>query len=208
MKGTKVASIPHPLGPRPQPKGWTPQGQEHYDNERSARSWLAERQDRSDPDRDPGLKILAEIDRLHPIGKGGTGLEDWPTLRPRRHRVFARRRELYAEAKAAGLAIPDLLDRPRGQQAGAFFDVVAVGAGVTSVRVGDAVVANACVGRDLGDTIGPGLYELECDQPAGDERLYETEQERLPDGSMRTVLRRMGDRERRVWGVIDAVVVG
>lgn len=207
MKGTKVASIPHPLGTRKTKAGhWTPEGQEHYQNERAARPFLAEQHDRTHIEKDRTLIGLAEIDRLHPKGKGGTALEDFPGLRPTRGHVFARRRELYAEAKALGIAIPEAVDRPSGQSQGLLYDVVRVGPGVTSVAEGDCIVVNACHGRDMGDSLGEGVYDFVADVPHLDERTHETETARHPDGTPYTYERRMSETERGSGGHILAIV--
>jgi co-chaperonin GroES (HSP10) len=153
------------------------------------------------------MNLLAAIDAEHPIGKGGTGLADYPTLRPLRGRVLARRRGMWDHVKAAGLVVPDLLDRPDSQQRGMFYDVIAVGAGVTSVRPGDCVVVNNCVAADRGDILGDGVYEFSCDVDYVDRRTHETEVERLPDGSPHAYLRRMSDTERRSCGDVLAVVL-
>jgi hypothetical protein len=189
MKGVKVASIPHPYGTR-KPKGWTPEGQEHMDNERAWRPVLAERQDRAKK-HDLIMEGLAEIDRVHPMGSGGVGLEAHPGLRPMRHRVYARRRQtaLSQRMEAAGLALPEILDRP-GQQEGWVCEVVAVGAGVTSVKPGDLVVAHHALCWDRGGELGDGIVEIAVDCPALPDK---------PEGD--------SDRARGRWGCVDAVLV-
>jgi hypothetical protein len=202
VKGTKVASIPHPYGTR-KPKGWTPEGQEHLSNERAWHALRSDKTDRTDLDRDAAMTILGEIDRLHPKGKGGHGLEDFPSLRPMRGHVYARRRELYAHAKAAGLAIPEALDRPSGQHQGLLYDVLVCGAGVTSVKPGDCVVVNGLIGRDMGNSLGEGVYDFIADVPYVDAREYETERDPVTG---LTHERRMSDCERMSGGQILAIV--
>ena len=153
------------------------------------------------------LGILGEIDRLHPVGRGGTGLADYPGLRPPRCTVFARRHALWQDARAAGLVIPVLHDCPNGQQAGVFYTILSVGPGVTSVRPGDVVVTNNCIARDLGGLLGDGIYSFLCDVDYVDLREYETETARHPDGSTYTVQRRMSDTERRGGGDVLAIAV-
>lgn len=207
MKGKTVASYPHPYGPSVPVKGWTPKGTEAYANEKAWRKHsIAERQDRHHPEQDMHLRMLTELDAMHPKGKGGHGLEDYPTLRPMRGHVFARRRSLWTEAKAAGIAIPENLDRPNGQNQGLLYDVLAVGAGVTSVKVGDCVVANACHGRDMGDSLGDDVYDFLADVPYVDEREFEIEHAQHPDGSRYTYERRMSDCERASGGFLLAIV--
>lgn len=205
MKGTKVASIPHPLGTRSRE---TALAREHYQNERSWRPMLAEKYDRHHIETDKRLGILEAVNAMHPPGKGGTGLESYPTLRPMAYHVFAKRRGMWDGAKAAGIAIPELLDRPDSQRRGMLYDVLAVGAGVTSVKPGDCVVVNHCVAADRGDTLGEGVYEFTCDVEYVDRRTHETETERLPDGSRRTYQRPMSDTERRSQGDVLAVLTG
>ena len=171
--------------------GWTPEGREHYDNERAARkAGLSDKTDRSKPT-DMRMSILAEIDRLHPMGKGGDGLDEYPTLRPMRHRVFARRRvsALSAQASAAGLVVPELVDKPTERE-GWLCDVLVVGPGVTSVRVGDCVVAHHALCWDRGAILGTGVVELAVDCPS------------LPDKPADD-----SDRARGCWGVVDAVLL-
>lgn len=206
MKGKTVVSIPHPYGTR-KVRGWTPEGTEHYQNERAhRREWLSDRQDRTHLEQDRTMLGLAEIDRLHPKGRGGTGLDDYPTLRPMRGHVFARRRSMYEGAKALGIAIPEAVDRPEAQSQGLLYDVLVVGPGVTSVAVGDCVVVNACQGRDMGDFLGEGVWDLVADVPYMDPRTHETETARHPDGTRYTYERPMGDVERGSGGMILAVV--
>lgn len=206
MKGTKVYSVPHPYGTR-HLNGWTPEGQAHYDNERAWReAGISERQDRTHLEKDRAMLMREEIDRLHPVGKHGTGLAEYPTLRPLRGHVFARRHDQWAHAKAAGIAIPDLLDRPQGQQAGCFYTVLVCGPAVTSVQPGDVIVANNCVPRDVGAELGSGVYDLMADVPYVDERTHETEMARRPDGTTFTYRRRMSNTERRSAGDVLAIV--
>ena len=203
MKGTKVASIPHPLGSRGKPGPWTPQGQEHLSNERAWHAIRSEQTDRTHLEKDAHLAILGEIDRLHPRGKGGHGLDDYPTLRPMRGHLFAKRRELYAHAKAAGLAIPEALDRPSGQHEGLLYDVLVCGPGVTSVKPGDCVVVNGLLGRDMGNSLGEGVYDFIADVPYVDAREYETERDTVTGLPYQ---RRMSDVERMSGGQILAIV--
>lgn len=202
MSKQTIYKVPHQYGTRSRERAehWA-----EYAREQAARPWLAERQDRTHIEKDMALGVLGEIDRLHPKGSGGEAWGQYQ-IRPMPGRVYARRREMYAQARAAGLAIPDVCNRARSQQEGLFYDVLAVGAGVTSVKVGDCVVVNNCLGRDMGDTLGEGIYELRADMDV-DPRQYEQEQERMPDGTMVPFERRMSDRERGVAGWIDAVVV-
>jgi len=203
---TTVYKIPHPLGTRSRERAghW-----EEYQRERDARPWLAERQDRHSYEKDRTLQGLAEIDRLvggKPLS-GGTALEDYPTLRPLRNRVWARRRPLHAEAKAAGLVVPELVDRPSGQQAGCLYDVLRVGPGVTSVKPGDCVAVHYAVARDLGDVLGEGVYQFVADVDYVEPREYETERQRYEDGSSTTFERRMSDTERRGGGDVLGLAV-
>lgn len=206
MKGTKVYSVPHPYGTR-HVNGWTPEGQQHYDNERAWReAGISEQQDRTHLERDKAMLMREEIDRQHPVGKHGTGLAEYPSVRPMPGHVFARRRELYADAKAAGLAIPALLDRPQGTQQGLLYDILAVGPGVTSVKPGDCVVVNSCMGRDLGDILGTGVYDILADVDYVDRRTHEIETAKHPDGTRYTYERRMSDVERGSGGFLLAIV--
>lgn len=204
-----VATIPDPReGGRPRRDDAL--AREHYQNERDwRRAGLSEKHDRTRIEKDSTLGMLAEIDRQHPQGRGGLGLEMYGgSLRPLPYRIFARKRDPYAAQKRLGIVIPDLMQRfAHSQRDGAFFDVLAVGAGVTSVRPGDCVVALAGVGRDLGASVGDDVYELWCDCEAVDVREYETETLRHPDGSRYQVQRRMSATERRVGGDVAAVLV-
>lgn len=159
--------------------------------------------DQTDLSKDPTMGILQEVERQHPTGSGGTALERYP-IRPPWYKVFARRRSAWESAKAAGIAIPELLDRPRGQQTGVLYDVLAVGPGVTTVKVGDVVIANCLQGRDMGAILADGVWMLDCDCDYVDTRTHETE--RAPDGS--TWHRRMSDTERGSGGHVLAIVEG
>jgi len=203
MKGTKVASIPHPYGTRSRDHAVA---REHYQNERDWRKAGMSERDRTHIEKDMALGILAEIDRMHPVGKGGTALQDWPGLRPMRHRVFARRRGMWESVKAAGIAVPDICDRPDSQRRGMLYDVVAVGEGVVSVKPGDCVVVNHCVAADRGDVLGDGVYGFTCDVDYVGPRGFETEHERLPDGTRHPYERRMSDTERRSCGDVLAIL--
>lgn len=193
--------------------GWTPAGQDRLSNERAWRkAGMSERQDRTHIEKDMALGILSEIDRLHPRGRGGVGLEEYPEARPMAHRVWARRRARYASATSAGLTIPEVCDRP-GLREGLLYDVIAVGPGVFSVKVGDCIVVNSCLGLDLGDLLGEGVYQFVADVEHIEPRQYETETSRhtelgepLPDGVTRTFRRRMSDTERVTGGMILAIL--
>ena len=135
-------------------------------NERAARkAWLSERQDRHHLDTDRRWSHMRAIDAEHPWRRtGGKALGEYgDQLRPLPHRVFARRRGQYEAAKAAGIAIPEIADRPDNQLATATYDVLAVGEGVVSVKPGDAVIASAFIGRDLGDVVADDIVELWAD---------------------------------------------
>lgn len=192
--------------PEKREPAWTPEGQEHYANERAWRKAGMSEKDRTHLEKDEIVRGLAHIDAMHPRGTGGTALAEYPTLRPMRHHVWGRRRSLYEDVRALGIAIPELVDRPDSQRRGMLYEVLAVGEGVTSVRVGDVVVVNHCVAADRGHELGEGVYDFTCDLHYVELRTHETEWERLPDGTRRSYQRRMSDTERRSCGDVLAVL--
>lgn len=111
---------------------------------RWARSKLSEIQDRYRPERDMKLKRAWLFAERFP-GAKGTGLADLAEagerLRPMRGQLLVEMDDPHASARAAGLEIPDIAQDYAGQAQGAYFTVLAVGAGVTSVTPGDRVVA-------------------------------------------------------------------
>jgi len=166
-------------------------------------------QDRHDLDKDRSMRFLSRLQAAHPEARGGTIWEDYAdTLRPLPNRVWARRDapEAHASAKAAGVVVPDACDRHDGQQTSAWFTVLAVGDGVTSVKPGDRVRAISYIGAPLGGILGDDIFELWTDIPYVDERTHETEARRNPDGSVTFWQRPMSDVERRSGGDIDAVL--
>ena len=203
-RGKTVYKVPHPLGTRSRERAghW-----EEYGRYKAARPVLAEQQDRHSYEADKDLLGLMEADRIFPRGKGGTALEDYPTLRPMRNKVWARRRSMWEDARAAGLAVPELIDRPDSQKRGMWFHVLRVGPGVTTLKPGNWVLVNHCVAKDLGDVLGADVYEFVADVAYVDPRSHETEQRRNPDGTTTPYLRRMSDTERRSGGDVLAVAI-
>ena len=164
---------PHQYGEQPKTTGWTPQHQEHVQNERAWRPFMAP-SDRHDYRADYSEKWRVAMDKIRPRALLTSLLDLLDRgAHPLPGRVWARRYSPSEQNKSGlGIVVPEGWDKWKSVQEGALYEVLAVGRDVPDeIAVGSIVVCQAIIGQKVTDD---DVFELWALTPPGYEGESDT----------------------------------